>query len=186
MIRREFIETSAGAMGAAMLPLSESPGASSGEPSDRHPGGRGVLRRRGHRPGPRRIPGDGRHQHAVPGHVHLWPRHRRTSAAWQRAAGSRQAGVRRQLSRRKLRDAAPAVLPGTRASPAESARSSRLRRDRGRAAARPTRDEGHLLVRGCVPQDVSGPRSGVRSRRARQAGARVCYRNPNTRTSGWG
>ncbi len=87
------------------------------------------------------------------------------------AARPRQAGVRRRLSRRQLRNAACPVLQEQQHRAAEGARPSRLRRHRRRAAARAqARHEGDLLVRGRVPQGRARPRQGLRGGRSRQAG----------------
>ncbi len=110
--------------------------------------------------------GDGGHQHAVRGDVHLRPRHRRTAVAESAAAGSRHAAIRHvHVSRRQLRDAASAVLPrhghqaGARAGP------RRLRRARGRhPAGAAAEHEGDCVVRGRHRRRRARVRSRARGR----------------------
>ena len=181
MNRREFIETSAGAMGAAMLPLSESPrvqaatrpiGIQVGAVSFLDEGTDRVLDT---------LVGDRRCRHAVPRDVHLRPRHRRTAAPRQRAARSRQAGVRRQLSRRQLRDAAPAVLQEHAILPQKAPDHPDY--DVIADVLPRAQKRGMKVIcwfEDVFRNDVPGIDKAFEVDVHGQPAARVCYRNPNT------
>ena len=188
MNRREFIETSAGAMGAAMLPLSESPrvqaasrpigiqvGAVSFVDEGTDTRARYPARR------PRRVNtmflatftyGRG-----------IGGRQPRGSRCPITASRSTTTTITAATSRRRIRS----TTRNTSITPQKAPDHPQLRRDRRRAAARAqARHEGDLLVRGRLPQRRPGLDQAFEVDVHGGRHARVCSRNPNTRTSGSG
>ncbi len=171
MNRREFIETSAGAMGAAMLPLSESPrvqaatrpiGIQVGAVSFLDEGTDRVL--------------DILSETAAVDTLFL------AAFTYGRGIGGRQprGSALPDHGKQEYDDnyhggifatPHPQVLQEHVDSSAEGARSSGLRRHRRCPSARTeARHEGDRLVRGRLPQRRSGHRQSLRGGRARQAG----------------
>ena len=152
--RREFVKLTAGAGAALAMPTIAFPGESKkmigiqvGAISFVDEGTEKVLdilQQRGER------------QHAISRGLYLWTRHRRAANSRSTAAGSRQAGIRPQFSRRKFCDAASGVLQEHSAEGNARAGSRQPRHPRGSdSGGEKTQHEGDLLAGGCVPRKIS-------------------------------